>query len=81
MRTLWNPPPGSQVSGSHSAVRYCALRSGTVLRSKGLLRRTQIRAPYSLRAVPLIDKSRRAAPPGTRSQISFFVLQKTRTRL
>jgi hypothetical protein len=39
MKTLWNPPPGIQVSGSRCAVRRRVPNSGTVLGVKGSLRR------------------------------------------
>lgn len=43
MRRLWDPPPGSQASGSRSAARRRALDSRTVLGSKGSLRRGKLR--------------------------------------
>jgi hypothetical protein len=39
MKTLWNPPPGIQASGSRCAVRRRACGSRTVLGGKGSLRR------------------------------------------
>ena len=39
MRTLGNPPPGIQASGSHYAVRRIAGSRRTVLGGKGSLRR------------------------------------------
>jgi hypothetical protein len=55
MKTLGNPPPGSQVSGSRCAVRREACGSRTVLGDKGSLRRGTKRralvscAPFCLR--------------------------------
>ena len=43
MRMLWDPPPGIQSSGSHSAARRCALSRRTVLGNKGSLRRAKKR--------------------------------------
>jgi hypothetical protein len=55
MKTLGNPPPGIQVSGSRYAVRREASGSRTVLGGKGSLRRGKPRralvscAPFRLR--------------------------------
>jgi len=43
MKTLGNPPPGIQVSGSRCAVRREACGSRTVLGGKGPLRRGKTR--------------------------------------
>jgi len=57
MKTLGNPPPGIQVSGSRCAVRRRACRSRTVLGGKGSLRRGTHRralassAPFCLRTI------------------------------
>ena len=57
MRTLGNPPPGIQVSGSRSAARRRALSSRTVLGNKGSLRRAKNRralaacAPFCSRII------------------------------
>jgi hypothetical protein len=39
MKTLWDPPPGIQASGSRSAARLGSLNRTTVLGGKGSLRR------------------------------------------
>lgn len=39
MKTLWNPPPGIQATGSRCAVRRQVCVSRTVLGGKGSLRR------------------------------------------
>jgi hypothetical protein len=55
MKTLWNPPPGIQASGSHYAVRRRVRSSRTVLGGKGSLRRGTHRralascAPFCMR--------------------------------
>jgi len=55
MKTLWNPPPGIQASGSHYAVRRRVGSSRTVLGGKGSLRRGTHRralascAPFCMR--------------------------------
>ena len=55
MKTLWNPPPGIQASGSHYAVRRRVRSSRTVLGGKGPLRRGTHRralascAPFCMR--------------------------------
>lgn len=57
MKTLGNPPPGIQVSGSHGAVRRRACGRTTVLGGKGSLRRGKHRrslascAPLWLRII------------------------------
>jgi hypothetical protein len=43
VRTLWNPPPGTQASDSHCAARRGALNSRPVLGGKGALRRGKLR--------------------------------------
>jgi hypothetical protein len=81
MKTLGNPPPGIQVSGSRCAVRRRAGSRTTVLGGKGSLRRAQIAAP--------LPPARRCASgsfatdgsAGNQIQSSFLVLRKTRTRL
>lgn len=55
MKTLGNPPPGIQASGSHYAVRRQVRSSRTVLGGKGSLRRGTHRralascAPFCMR--------------------------------
>ena len=55
MKTLGNPPPGIQASGSHYAVRRRVRSSRTVLGGKGSLRRGTHRralascAPFCMR--------------------------------
>lgn len=57
MKTLGNPPPGIQLSGSHCAVRRGAGSRTTVLGGKGPLRRGKHRralascAPLCLRII------------------------------
>ena len=81
MKTLGNPPPGIQASGSHCAVRRLVGSRRTVLGGKGSLRRGTNRralaacAPFCSRIIR--DGRLRREP----MQCSFFVLRKTRTRL
>ena len=55
MKTLWNPPPGIQATGSRCAVRRQVWVSRTVLGGKGSLRRGTNRralascAPFRMR--------------------------------
>ena len=57
MKTLGNPPPGIQASGSHCAVRHRARTGRTVLGGKGPLCRGQNRralassAPFCTRMI------------------------------
>jgi hypothetical protein len=81
MKTLGNPPPGIQASGSHYAVRRRVRSSRTVLGGKGSLRRGTHRralascAPFCMRSITTDGSA------GNQMQCSFFVLRKTRTRL
>ena len=81
MKTLGNPPPGIQVSGSRYAVRRRVGGRTTVLGGKGPLRRGKHRralapcAPLCLRIVATDGSA------GNQIQSSFFVLRKTRTKL
>lgn len=43
MKMLWNPPPGTQASGSRSAARPHAVDRRPVLGGKGPLRRGKLR--------------------------------------
>ena len=81
MRTLGNPPPGIQASGSRCAVRRRGDSRRTVLGGKGSLRRGEHRRALAACA-PFCDcphdDGRRS---GSQMQCSFFVLRKMRTRL
>ena len=80
MKTLGNPPPGIQVSGSRCAVRRQMCGSRTVLGGKGSLRRGNTRRALASCA-PFCRRITRDGRLGNQIQCSFFVLRKTRTRL
>jgi hypothetical protein len=81
MRTLWSPPPGSQVSGRRSAAVCRAFPTRTVLASKGSLRRAKNRRALAFCAPFCRFYLATGGSAGNQIQNSFFVLPKTKTRM